>query len=360
MNIGIDISQIVYGSGVSVYTKNLVRELLHIDKKNSYVLYAGVLRRKQDIYDFTNTLSGNFKLVVKPIPPTLSDLLWNRIRVLNIESVIGDIDIFHSSDWSEPKTNAHKVTTVHDLAPILFKAETPESVRVVHTRKLQLVKDEVASVIVPSNQTKSDLIKEGFDGRNIFVIPEAPDDLHIHPKKIIDVNSHFNFSGDYILAVGSAPRKNIERVIKAHSLLDVGKSGITLVIVGSGISRENVIFTERVTSDELTALYKGARALVYASLYEGFGIPILEAYANKCPVVTSNVGSMKEVSGSASVLVDPTDVMSIKEGIETALRNRETLIAKGATRVKGYSWRETAHETLKVYERTMLLRKKTA
>ena len=95
MRIAIDISQIVYGTGVSVYTKNLVDNLLRIDRENEYVLFAGSLRRKKDI------LSIYPSAKIFPIPPTLADFMWNRLHILPIEKLIGNIDVFHTSDWWE-------------------------------------------------------------------------------------------------------------------------------------------------------------------------------------------------------------------------------------------------------------------
>ena len=96
MKIAIDISQIVYGTGVSTYTENLVKNLLKIDKENEYLLFAGTLRRKQDVLKiFPQTK-------VFPIPPTLADFVWNRLHIYPIERLIGDVDVLHTSDWAEP------------------------------------------------------------------------------------------------------------------------------------------------------------------------------------------------------------------------------------------------------------------
>ncbi len=106
----------------------------------------------------------------------------------------------------------------------------------------------------------------------------------------------------------------------------------------------------QVPFEELPTLYSGADALVYPSLYEGFGLPILEAFVCKTPVVTSNLGSLKEVAGKAAVLVDPHSVDSVAEGVRKALSARKLLVKKGLARVKDFSWQKTAKETLKVYQ----------
>jgi glycosyltransferase involved in cell wall biosynthesis len=105
-----------------------------------------------------------------------------------------------------------------------------------------------------------------------------------------------------------------------------------------------------VPDEDLPALFAGAQVFVYPSLYEGFGLPILEAMASGCPVVTSNASSMPEVAGKASVLVNPEKVEDIARGIQKALENREELIKKGKARAREFSWEKTARETLKVYQ----------
>src|SRR3989344_6568222 len=121
MKILIDISQIVYGTGVSVYTRNLVESLLNIDKENDYTLFGGTLRRREEIQLFFKQLNKyDFDGRIAPIPPSLANILWNRLHVIKIENFVGKADVFHSSDWSQPPSGAFKVTTVHDLIPIKY------------------------------------------------------------------------------------------------------------------------------------------------------------------------------------------------------------------------------------------------
>jgi glycosyltransferase involved in cell wall biosynthesis len=354
MKIAIDISQIVYGTGVSFYTKNLVQNLLKIDKQNEYILYAGTLRRKQDI------LSVFPQTRVFPIPPTLSNIIWNRLHILPIEKLIGAVDVFHSSDWAEPPSSAFKVTTVHDLAPFLYPNLFPRDVirNIVDTHKFKLarVKEETKRIITPTESTKDDLVKLGFDQSLIRVIPEATSDgfSRVDDQKVAAIKRKYKLFGDYLLAVGLDPRKNTERIIKAFELSSAGKD-LKLVFVGQPKYMKvkvprNVRILGRVPSEDLSALYSGARALIYASLYEGFGLPILEAFACGCPVVTSNISSMSEVAGGAAVLVNPYEVDSISEGIEKILRGPKSYVDKGYKRVKDFSWEKTAKMTLHVYE----------
>ncbi len=181
------------------------------------------------------------------------------------------------------------------------------------------------------------------------------------------VKEKYRINGDYILSVGTRePRKNLERLIKAHHILISSFPHINLVIAGKygwgdlediKILRYKDIrlkFLGYVPQSDLPALYAGARCFVYPSLYEGFGLPVLEAMTVGCPVVTSDVSSLPEVGGQAAVYCQPTDVKSIKEAIIKVLNLssqeldnlRENCLAQAAK----FSWIKTAEQTLGVYE----------
>jgi len=354
MRVAIDISQIVYGTGVSVYTKNLVENLLKIDKENEYVLFAGSLRRRSEV------LSAFPKAIVFPIPPTLADLIWNRLHILPIEKLIGDIDVFHTSDWAEPPSKAFKVTTVHDLAPFLYPNLFPRDIirNIVdtHKRKLFWVGEESKRMIVPTFATKKDLVGLGFKEEIIRVIPESISDAFkkLPDEQIEKTTRKYKIFGNYVMSVGMDPRKNTERIIKAFEHSSAGKD-IKIVFVGQPkymkISESrNIRILGNVPRDDLVGLYSGASALIYPSLYEGFGLPILEAFACECPVLTSNISSMSEVAGEAAVLVDPYKIDSISDGIEKILRGPKNYIEKGLKRVQDFSWEKTARMTLDVYK----------
>lgn len=352
MKIAVDISQIVYKTGVSVYTENLVKNLLLIDKENKYSLFAGTLRRSSDIKEFVSGLEGRVTAKVFPFPPTLTDLVWNRLHFLKVENFIGKVDVFHSSDWSQPPSGAFKVTTVHDLAPILFPQLTPPSIVSAHRARLEWVKKEVNRIIAPSNSTKKDLVNLGYKDEKIIVIYEGVDDIFQRQseEKIKALKKKYRIDGDYLLIVGTGARKNIKNMVTAFERVRPGKN-LKLVIVGGGKVEETrgIISPGFVSQEELITFYSGAEALLYASIYEGFGQNILEAFACSCPVVTSNVSSMPEVAADAAVLVDPQDASSITEGIREAMKDRKRLISKGLRRVKDFSWERTAKETLGVY-----------
>lgn len=353
MKIGIDVSPVLYGTGVSTYTKNLVKNLLFLDKENEYLLFGGSLRRKKELSDFAKSLKAQVDSKFLPLPPTLADILWNRLHIIKIERLIGKVDIFHSSDWTQPPSKAHKVTTVHDLSPLRFPKLTDPKIVSVHKARLKWIVKEVDRVIVPSRATKEDLVLMKVKRNNIRIISEAADTFFKPSGRIeIDrVKNKFKLGSRYLISVGVGERKNTKRVMDAYRMIKHG--GLELVIIGedqTGLKEETGIkLLGYVGMKDLRALYSGAEALVYPSIYEGFGIPILEAFACNCPVVTSDVSSLPEVADNSAVLVDPFSINSIAEGIEKVIKNRDIFVKRGKLRLSIFSWRKTAEMTLGVY-----------
>ncbi|OGM10522.1 hypothetical protein A2159_01110, partial [Candidatus Woesebacteria bacterium RBG_13_34_9] len=342
MKIAIDISQIVYETGVSVYTRNLVQNLLKNDRENEYILYGGSLRQFNSLKLITNRFLGKYTCKLYPIPPTLADIIWNKVHIFTIEKLIGNIDVFHSSDWTQPPSKALKITTIHDLIPLLFPKLSDPRIIKVHKKRLYWIINEVDWVIVPSQTTAMDAVKLGIDKHRIKVIPEAPDSI-FKPElkeKIERIKKKYKIFGKYLLAVGVNPRKNYERIISAYEKIRAGLD-LKMIFVGSNSfnieQKRGVIFTGNIPYDELPSFYSGAEALIYPSLYEGFGLPILEAFSCKTPVLTSSYGSMKEIAGEYAVLVDPYSIDSISNGIVNILKNRDRYVNAGTKRIKDYS-----------------------
>jgi len=366
MKIGIDISQIVYGTGVSVYTKNLVENLLQIDKENEYKLFFSSLRQALPSDFKINSKKAKVKLF--PIPPTLLEPLWNKWHWLAIERLLGHVDVFHSSDWTQPPSKAAKVTTIHDFGFLKYPETAHPKIKAVHQRRLAWVKKEADLVIAVSQSTKKDMMEIlALPEEKIRVVYEAaPEDLKAvkNKKKREEVKKKFRISGDYLLSVATLePRKNLKRIIEAFKMLKA--KDLKLVIVGKqgwddslpklNFKRQtsNIIFTGYISKEDKAALYSGATCLVYPSLYEGFGLPVLEAMKCGCPVLTSNISSLPEVAGQAAILVDPLDVGEIAKGLSEVINNKEKrkdLIKKGFVQVEKFSWEKAARETLKVYE----------
>lgn len=379
MKIGIDISQLAYpGTGVATYTQNLVENLLKIDKENEYVLFYSSLRKHGSQITRFDSVDPRRKsgMTIRNyrIPPILLESLWNRLHLLPIETFTGKLDVFHTSDWLEPPSRCPKVTTIHDLTvlkyPETFTARGGHDIVANQKRKLELVKKESKIIIAVSENTKQDIVDLlKISEERIRVVYEAADEIFGKQEarsKKQEVMKKYGISGKYILAVGTRePRKNLERVIEAYKLLLSQYPDLSLVIAGKygwGDEKLNIKNKQSliprnkklkilgfVPKEDLVELYAGAEVFVYPSLYEGFGLPVLEAMASGCPVVTSNVSSLPEVAGDAGILVDPNNVEDIAQGIKKALEQREPLIKKGLVQASKFSWEKTAQETLKIY-----------
>lgn len=334
MRVGMDISQVAHNGGVASYTQNLSAELSKI-KDLEMIYFFSSLRKKVPL-----NIYGNIKRY--HLPPTLFELLFNRWRNVSIEKFIGRVDIFHSSDWIQPPTKAKKVTTYHDLVPLKYPKWSHPKIIAVHTRRLKLVEKEIDAVIAVSNSTKKDLIEvSNIPEEKITVIYEGPtaDFKPQSAKEILEFKKKYSLPQNFILAIGGiGERKNLKRIKEA--CVDYN-----LVITGQTLPWLDI--------EELELLYSSADALLYCSLYEGFGLPILDAFSIGCPVVTSNVSSMPEIGGNAVLYANPLDVEDMRKKITDAIEDvnlRKELIKKGYEQVKKFSWKKCAEQTKQIYQ----------
>lgn len=374
MRIGIDISQIVYeGTGVATYTGLLVKELLKQGASEQFVLFGSSLRNRRPLKEYLKGLkTKNFRSKLAFLPPKILEFLWNGIHVLPIENFIGEVDVFHSSDWLEPPTSkARRITTIHDLTvfkyPETFFARGGHNIVANQKRKLFFVKQYSNLVIAVSETTKKDILEFlSIPEKKIHVIPEAADPAYFprNEEMIRETKRKFLIDGDFLLCVGTRePRKNIDRVIMAFAEIAKAQPDLSLIIVGKyGWGEEkmsnvkgqmsNVKILGYVEMEDLAGLYSGARAFVYPSLYEGFGLPILEAMACGCPVITSETGALKEIAGKEAILVDPENIEDIVVAISKVCRNekiRKEMVLGGLKRSGEFSWEKTALQTLEAY-----------
>jgi len=365
MKLGIDISQIIYGTGVSVYTRNLVTSLLEIDKKNDYLFFGGSLRRKKDLLDQVGDLQKIRPVSSKmtPFSPLVLDFLWNRFHFPPLEALAGDLDVFHASDWTHPPAKKTKlVTTIHDLSFLKWPTSVHPQVLAVQKRRLKEIEKRVDGVIAVSGATKKEILKNlKIPEEKITVVYEAlPGDVFSFEKanshnELSKLKTRLGLEKPYFFASGSlAPRKNTERIFSAFDSF-YRKNDFQLVVAGECRPKLNlppgVVLTGFISREDYLLLLSGAEALVYPSLYEGFGLPVLESFALGVPVVTSNVSSLPEVAGEATVLVNPESVEEIAAGMEIALKNKNDLVKKGKEQVKKFSWQKCARETLAIYEK---------
>jgi glycosyltransferase involved in cell wall biosynthesis len=261
------------------------------------------------------------------------------------------------------------IVTIHDLGYRHEPGAHTRSRRVMLELTTRWNARVARRVIAVSGQTRDDLINDyRTDPGRIRVIHSGIDHDRFRPLDPAPQLSELGIRQPYILFLSTVqPRKNVARLIDAFEQLH--QPGLHLVIAGksgwlsepieerirSSSAVDRIVRLDYVADDAVPALYNGAKAFVLPSLYEGFGMGILEAMACACPVVTSDRSAMPEIAGSAAVLVDPTDIHAIREGIEHALSDseRERLIRSGLERAAAFTWERTARETLAVIQEAL-------
>ena len=378
LRVGIDITSTIYHRGVSRYTTNLVRGLL-TSPKVRVSLYGSSLRQRQQLLQIAERLkkeAGNAKAEtsIQAYPPSMFNFLWNKMHFPKIRSVLPNIDLFHSWDWMQPPDHdLPLVSTIHDLAILKYPETAHPKVLQMHRQSWEILKQRKATIIAVSRATKNDIVEHlDIPDERVHVIHEA---LPLEVKMVNDrlseeqfeqIKKQLQLTRPFILFVGNRePRKNLKNLIDAWQPL---QKNLDLIIAGeSGWDdtenkmyqnlSDHLRFLGRVDDKQLSVLYAEAKLFAYPSLYEGFGLPILEAFHHGTPVVTSNVSSMPEVAGNAAELVDPLSAESIRAGIEKILaentdQERQRL-QKMIIRLQMFNWQDVITQTINVYQQTL-------
>lgn len=303
-------------------------------------------------------------------------MIWNLVSVPYSLFFGKDSDItFFFNYVIPPGVKGKKITMVHDMA---YKAH-PETVRK-KTRTLLNIAlrkscKRADKIITISEFSKKEIIKYmGIEEKKIVVMPIGVDTSVYHPnyteKDVNNIKEKYNIKAEYFLYLGTLePRKNIEKLISAYAQLKSEISDIPILVLAGkkgwmydGIfetvqklhMKDSILFTGYVDEEDAPILIKGARIFLFPSLYEGFGMPPLEAMACGTPVVVSNVSSLPEVVGDAGILVDPMSIEGIKEGMKI-LNNGEGLRKKfskmGLERAKEYTWEKSTERLICVFDK---------
>lgn len=360
-------------TGTENYSYQLLKALAKIDKKNQYIVYL------RSVNSLNQLWPDNFQFKIIKWPR-----LWTQAG-LAIQTFQDKPDVLFVPAHTLPvirKPSLKTVVTVHDLGSEYLPSmhQIKQRLYLGFMQRIQLKSAD--KIIAVSEATKKDLVEKlGIGEEKITVIYEGYDKERfkmqksksfsncLRQSKINQTIKKYNLMyHNYFLFVGTVqPRKNLERLIIAFSRLPLrGPTAIRLVIVGQkgwmseqiyalpkklGIG-ERVKFLGYVPENDLPALYSGALALTFPSLFEGFGLPILEAQACGCPVLTSNVSSTPEVAGKEAIYVDPYSVDDIVEGMGRlqVTGYRQQVIKSGFENIKRFSWEKCAKETLEVLE----------
>ncbi len=368
MTIGFDGSRAfsTNRTGTENYSFQLLKALSKIDSNNQYIIYlrpASQVDRAEWPQNFKFKIL-NFKR------------LWTQLG-LGLQTSIDPLDVLFVPAHTLPiirKPSLKTVMTVHDLGAEYLPSMHQLKQRLYLNWMTHHQLKSATKLIAVSESTKNDLISTiNLPSKNIQVIYEATNlkqNISINLDTKRDILNKFDIKDrEYFIFIGTIqPRKNLERVIKAFkAFLDISGSNTKLVLAGSkgwlsediyllpkSLSIEkNIIFTGRVSEQELEVLLSSGLALVYPSLFEGFGLPILEAFARNLPVITSNSSSMPEVAGNAAILVDPEKTEQILEAmlkISSDDKLRQELIKKGQTQLEKFSWQKCAKETLELFK----------
>lgn len=368
MKICIDASRAVVkeASGTENYSRYLLSYLEKLDSKNNYILY---INQPTPVPLAT---SPNFSTRLIKFPR-----FWTQVR-LAFEVLREKPDLLFIPAHTLPiihHPNLKTIVTIHDLGYEYLKEhhQFPQSLYL--NRSTVYAAKKATHLIAVSEATKNDLInKLGVDKEKITVIHEGVDHEFFQPQEketIVQVRQKYYLYEDYLLFVGTIqPRKNLLRLIEAFNLLlrESKYQKLSLILVGKeGWLADEIYkapvklnlqgkirFLNHVPTRDLPALYSGAKMFMFPSLFEGFGLPLLEAMSCGTPVITSNVSSIPEVVNDAALLLNPEETGEITESIKRIIDDKnfaKELSKKGIAQAKKFSWGKTAQETLAVFEK---------
>lgn len=346
MKIGIDASRLKRKdrTGTENYLYFVLKDIFKIDDQNEYILYFDEIPSPILLAELG---VDNKRIKYKTIKKLLS---WTQIS-LAFAVFKDQPDIlyctWHTMPGIYPFWKTKIVSVIHDVTGRFI----PTFWTLHFSQRIIAVSDSTKEDIVKTYRINPDKVKviyEGYDNQDFYPRTHA---------EVETVKSKYGIHKDYVLFVGSiGPRKNLENMIEAFNSLN---SNLTFVIGGSplpgyeGLTKLPAQFIGRVEQGDLASLYTGAKLFAFVSKEEGFGIPILEAFACCVPVLTSNISSMSEVAHDSALLVNPNSIEDIANGMTRLLHENDLvleLVAKGMKRYKLFSWKKTAQETLAIFK----------
>ena len=364
MRIGIDARKL-HDFGIGTYIRNLLRQLARMDCQTEFV----ILCRPED-RETVAALGDNFRAVVQTAP---NYSISEQLRIPLALAREG-VTLFHAPHYVlPPLVRCKSVVTIHDCIHLMFPQYLPNRLAYSYARtSIRLAARRATRILTVSESSKRDILRfVDTEPDKIDVIYNAYDDrFAIDPREedVVRVRERFQLESEFVLYAGNVnPHKNLERLIEAFNLVRKrGLDHLKLVMIGDEISKYTALrravhqhqlhkyvrFLGYLPEVTLAVMYRLAGVFVFPSLYEGFGLPPLEAMASGTPVVTSNVSSLPEVAGDAAILVDPYDPRSIADGIYRVLsdeRLRRDLRRKGVARAGMFSWEQSVRRVRAIY-----------
>jgi glycosyltransferase involved in cell wall biosynthesis len=372
MKIAFDVSYVQkVRTGFGRYALELLRALLAADATKEFILHGWSF--SLDLEEIARFRKQNTHLRVARIPGFVKRIYWNRLRFPQIERFVEKFDVFHGSDpLLPPMRKKRGIATVHDLCQKRFPQFFEQ--RILRQEKfLSRSLANAAAIIVPSHQTRNDLLE-------MFRLPEekvhlvsAPVHPQFHPGSDQSADGYtmakYRLERPFALFVGTMePRKNIVSIIKAFDLFHRSqKTALSLVLVGkrgwlyhdifkamdTSPVRGRIQYRQYVPDSDLASLYRLAHLFVYPSIFEGYGFPVLEAMASGTPVITSNSSSLREIAEGAALLVDPLKTEELAHAMHTLTESssqRAQFIDAGLQRVRQISSFDPAKKVLQLYE----------
>ena len=364
MRVAIDARKL-HDFGIGTYIRNLLRHLARIDHDTEFVL----LCTEADL-GVAAQLGPNFRSVLEPSPNYSIREQIHVPWVLRRERP----DLFHAPHYVLPAAiHCHSVVTIHDCIHLMFPQYLPNRMAYAYARaQMWTAAHRSDCILTVSDASKRDILHLfNIPPEKIVVVYNAIDahfSITPPPDAVARVRERYQLDHRFVLYVGNIkPHKNLVRLIEAFNELRTGDlEDVKLLIIGDELSKypnlrrlvhrhqlhQHVRFLGFVPDATLAVLYRLAALFVFPSLYEGFGLPPLEAMASGTPVVTSNVSSLPEVVGDAALLIDPMDASAIADAMARVLNQpglRAELVQRGFDRVKQFSWERSVARVRQVY-----------
>ncbi len=380
MNLGIDARLLYTNTGIGRYTRSLFFEYTQPDllQKDTLFLFNDTpfprhLPSQKDLFSRLDSLPADVNVITAACKRRI---LWTNRSIPPLLRQ-HQIDVYHGvCNFELPiRKMCRYVVTIHDLVPHFF----PELVPWKHLLFFKLFMKRAAHtadlIITDSHHSKHDIAKHlaipEEKIRVIYLGCDVQQQMHCNPQTIPEALTRYGIRQPYLLFVGVLePKKNLERLVDAFLLLrqetTLSKEVQLVMTGGKGWFydklyqkvrelqlQDQIVFTGFVPDADLPYIYSGAKLFVFPSIYEGFGLPVLEAMSYGIPVVTSTSSSLPEIAGEAGILVDPNSAESIAQGILSVLSDeglQEEMKQKGRLQVQKFSWQQTAEQTYNVYQ----------